>query len=198
MTLRLLIATAGLSLVLAAPASAFEPDPGDWTSSPVRGKGARAEVSFSVDGQVAPAVDVSLRRCGRRAWSRSVEFAAVPVAGGGFSARVRSRAGGARLAFKLEGTFDSSFDAHGTVRGTVKLRRGGKKVTCRLPKLSWTAELAVPSEDEEAWPEDETGDEEYAPDEYDPEVDEEYGPDDEDEYGEDDEEYPEDEYPDDV
>jgi hypothetical protein len=190
MTTRLLIATAALFLVVTAPASAaaVEPDPGDWSSSPVRGKGARAVVEFVVDGEVSPSVEVSLRRCGSKPWSRGFDFGSVPVSGGAFKARVR----GAKVVLKLEGTFDSEFEAHGTVRGTVKLRRGGKRVTCKLPKLSWTAERTAAGDDEEAWDE-ESYDEEYAPDDYDPETDEEYG-DDEGEYGEDD---PEDEYPED-
>jgi hypothetical protein len=185
MTARLL--TALLVLVFAAPASAaaFEPEPGDWTSSPVRGKGARAEVSFVVEAAVTSSVEVSLRRCGRR----SIDFPSVPFTGGRFSARARSRAGRARLTFKLDGSFDSSFEAHGTVRGTVRLRRGGKRVVCRLPKLAWTAELAASGDDEAAW------EEEYGPDDYDPEADEEYGPEDE-VFPEDEEEYlpEEDEY----
>jgi hypothetical protein len=130
---------------------------------------------------VSPAVEVTVRRCGRR----TLELPSVPVAADAFIARVRERTRRAKVVLRLEGTFDSEFEAHGTVQGTVKLRRGRKTVTCKLPKLSWTAESAL----EETWTEEES---EYLPDEYDPEADEEYGPEDEVEY---DEGYPEDEYP---
>jgi hypothetical protein len=192
MTRRLIAAVpAALCLCFAATAAAaFEPDPGDWTASPAKGKGGtKANVAFFVDpddATVAPTVSYAIRRRCKRAWSESVELAAVPVAGGGFTIRDRHRKGRAKVDVRLTGTFDSSFEAHGFVRATVKLRarRGRKPVTCKLPKLAWTAELTAPIEEE--YVEEEPYDEEY-------EDEEEYYPEDE-EYVPEDEEYvPEDE-----
>jgi hypothetical protein len=180
-----------VALCSAASASAFVPDPGDWTAAPVKAKGAKATVEFFVDpddGSVAPTVSFEIRRCKRagKGWSETVDLAAVPVSGGGFKIRDRHRKGRAKVDVRLAGTFDSEFAAHGTVRASVKLR-GRKPVTCKLPKLTWSAELTAPIEDElvedeETYEDDEAYDEEYE-DEYDPEEDE-YLPED-DEYYED-------------
>jgi hypothetical protein len=168
--------------------AALEPDAGDWTAEPTKAKGAKATVEFTVDaGTVSPSLSYEIRRCkgARKAWSEKLAPASVPVSGGKFAIRDRHRKRGARVDLRLEGTFDSEFEAHGFVRGTVKLRarRGARRVTCKLPRLAWKAELAVPYEDEgvdeEIYEEDEGYDEEYDPEgEYDPE-DEEYVEDDE-------------------
>jgi len=194
MTRRLRHSAAALSGALAvalcsagAAGAAFTPDPGDWTGDPTKGKGAKASVEFFVDpddGSVAPAVSYEIRRCGRKRWSETVEVAAVPVADGTFKIRDRHRKRRARIDVRVEGTFDSEFEAHGTVRATVKLR-GRKPVTCKLPKLSWTAELTAPTEDELVEDEEELDEGEEA---YDEGYEDEYYPED-DEYLPEDEEY---------
>jgi hypothetical protein len=202
MTRRLLRSATALSgalaLALCSSAIAAVPDPGDWTGSPAKGKGAKASVEFFVDpddGSVSPTVSYEIRRCKRaaRGWSETVDFAAVAVSGGAFKVRDRHRKGRAKVDVRVEGTFDSELEARGTVRATVKLRarRGRKPVTCKLPKLAWTAELVAPIDDEWGGDEEEwvEGDEDYG-DEYEDEYGEDYGDEYEDEY--DDEYVPED------
>jgi hypothetical protein len=193
MTPRLLRRAGALALILAgsfaATALAAEPDPGSWTADAVKGRGgAKAQVRFTVsaeDGTVSPTVDCKIRRCGR--WSTG-DLGPVAVTDASFSARQRGRRAGARISLRVQGTFDSEFEAHGTVRATVKLRRKGKRVTCKLPNLTWTAELSEPAEDEswedeEEWSEE---DESYE-DDLDPGAEDDWA-DDEVGYAEDDEE----------
>jgi hypothetical protein len=184
--LRTGLLAATLALTASASAAASEPHPGEWESGAARAKGAKAVVEFTVEaGSVSPLVRIEVRRCGgaRKPWSRELSLASVPVSGGAFQASHRKRVGRrAKVRLRLEGAFDSEYEAHGTVRGTLKLRG----VECTLPKLSWQAELTVPYEDEEAYDEeDEAYDDEYdepEPDPYDPEADAEYGPDEDEGY----------------
>jgi hypothetical protein len=193
MNSRLLRRAGALALVVAgsfasvAAAASVQPDPGAWTADAAKGRGgAKAQVRFSVSadrGSVTPAVEYKIRGCGR--WA-SGTLAAVPVTGGRFEVRSRVRRAGARIDLRLKGTFDSEFEAHGTVRATVKRRRNVDGITCKLPSLTWTAELSEPVEDE-SWEEEWSEEDEYYEDELDPGAEDDYA-EDEVEYGEDDEE----------
>jgi hypothetical protein len=158
-TLALAVSFAAL-LAGAAPASAaaVEPAEGGWTAAAAKARGARATLSFSVAaGTASPVVELRVRRCrGARAWSGTVTLAGTPVGGGRLKARHRGRVGAAQVRLRVEGRFASATAARGTVRGRVALRRrgGGRRVTCKLPKLAWNASLTDPASAEEP-----TGDE---------------------------------------
>jgi hypothetical protein len=145
----------------AAPVDAV-PLAGAWTdASTARAHGARAVVTFSVDagtGLVQPTVRYRLRRCAgvaKRFLSEKVQLGSVAAVGGAFVVRDRHRHGKARVALRLRGVFDTSTDAHGSVRGKVKVRLRGRRraVVCTLPKLTWSTSLAWADEDDEEFDE---------------------------------------------
>ena len=147
-----LLVCAGALLAPAAPASAATVDPaeGGWTAAAAKTRGARANVSFTVSGgSASPVVELRVRRCrGARAWSGAVTLADAAVAGGRLEARHRGRVRGAQVRLRVEGLFDSATTARGSVRGRVVLRRrgGGRRVSCKLPKLAWNAALTAPAD----------------------------------------------------
>jgi hypothetical protein len=134
-----------LVVLLVAPAqasAAFAPEPGPWVSGAVAVPGARAVIRFDVDpgtGLLQPVVRYRLQRCGV---SERVSLGLVAASGRRFELVSRHRVVGrrARVRLRLAGRFDSSFEAHGVLRGRVVLR--GR--ACRIPALSWTAEAGGP------------------------------------------------------
>jgi hypothetical protein len=117
------------------------PEAGAWAGPPASAPGARALVRFTVDGAtglVQPVVRYRLRRCGGRAWSENVSLGLVAVSGRRFEVAARHRSRGIRVRLRLVGRFDSSFEAHGALRGRVVGR-------CHIPRLSWTAEPGGPT-----------------------------------------------------
>jgi hypothetical protein len=178
-------------LVFCAGASAgFAPEPGPWASGP----GARAVVRFTVDpgtGLLQPVVRYRLGHCGaKRGLSQPLSLGLVAAAGRRFELVARHRLPGrrARLRLRFAGRFDSSFEAHGVLRGRVRWRRHRG---CRIPVLPWVASAGgsppvdeaddeFGSELEEELEEDDCEDcEELPADEDEDPGDEEPGPDDE-------------------
>jgi len=127
-------------LVFCAQASAgFAPEPGAWASGP----GKRPVVRFTVDpgtGLLQPVVRYRLGRCGAlRGFSGRLSLGLVATAGHRFELVSRHRLPGrrrARVRLRFAGRFDSSFEAHGVLRGRVRVpgRRG-----CRIRAVSWVA-----------------------------------------------------------
>jgi hypothetical protein len=121
------------ALLLPAVAAGARPEPGPWSAPPASASGARAVVRFTVDpgtGLVQPVVRYRLRRCHGTARSGRVALGLVAVQGSRFEVSVRR----ARLRLRLVGRFDSSLEAHGSLRGRIAGR-------CRIPPLRWTAEF---------------------------------------------------------
>jgi hypothetical protein len=138
-----------LLVVLAAPSTAL--------AKKHRAVKAKAEVAVAIDagtGLVQPTVKLDVRGCrGHRArWSSTVALGSLAPVGDSFHARGKYKAGKrVQVRLKFAGRFSEFWDtARGTVRGKVVFR-GKRKVTCALPKLSWTAQVTDPAaEDEDA------------------------------------------------
>jgi hypothetical protein len=137
-----------LAVFVAVPSlAAARPDAGSWTGPPAVAFGARAVVKFTVDrgtGLVQPVVRYRLRRCAGRVWKGKVLLGLVAVQARRFEVVARRRADHARIRLRLTGRFDSVYQAHGDLRGRVVRAHGGH--TCRIPRLSWTAEQGGPTE----------------------------------------------------
>jgi hypothetical protein len=182
---RVLVASL-LLFAIALAVAAARPDAGPWAGPPASAPGARATVRFTVDagtGLVQPVVRYRLRRCDHHTLSGRVTLGLVAVRGRRFEVVARHRAHHARVRLKLTGRFDSSFQAHGDVRGRVRV--AGRR--CRIPRLSWTAEQGgstAADEDEPVADEDLEDGEELELDDFDendePIEEEEPAPDDED------------------
>ena len=135
------------ALVAASPAAAA-PEPGPWTS-------ARGLVRFDVDagtGLIQPTVRYRARRCGSlRSVTETVGLGLAARTGRRFLVVQRHRLPGRRavVRLRLAGRFDSSFEAHGVLRGRIRLR--GRPV-CRIAPLRWSAEAGGPPllDDDEA------------------------------------------------
>jgi hypothetical protein len=159
------------STAVAGSSEAVVPEAGAWDSEPAAARGGVADLSFTVDpvaGTLAGKLSYGVARCG---WSETVEFTGVAVSGGRFKLRHKARgARRAKIDLRLEGVFDSEFEAHGTLRGKIKLRGRGKRgrgaVVCKLPKLTWTAELVEPAAGEDEPVEDPYADEPSEDDTY--------------------------------
>ena len=147
-----LLVCSGALLTAAAPASGATVDPaeGGWTAAAAKVRGARANVSFTVSGgSASPVVELRLRRCrGALAWSGAVTLADAAVAGGRLETRHHGRVRGAPGPPARRGPLRHRHDRarQGLRPRRASPPRGGRRVTCKLPKLAWNASLTDPAD----------------------------------------------------